>query len=340
MLHERRLIAWGALALAAAFPAACESGKSGPSGNAAGFIGSADAGAGGVDAAGAGGDGAQPMMVSMPEGGPGPGSGPPCNSDPRLCSKAFSAVTFLGTHLSMANDDTWPSPTQGRTLREQLLSGGVRALELQVHDDQGALAACAGDCSVASTSLSSVLRDISTFLTQNPTDVLTLVLRSAVASAALAQAFEDQALVPLAHTQMPGKPWPTLRQMIDDNQRLVVFVAPVPSDADAGAGAGPSAPPGWLHPLSDWAWETAPSEAVNCVIASGNAKSPLAILNQYSAGEASADAALIAAHAPEVVAARLNRCKDDRGHTPNIVFVNFAEVGDPNGGVQIANGLR
>jgi len=120
-----------------------------------------------------------------------------------------------------------------------------------------------------------------------------------------------------------------------------VFLGPPPSDADAGAaGTTPSELPAWLHPLSDWAWETAPSEPASCAIANGNAKSPLAILNHYLPGEGKADDALLSAHAPEIVAARLKRCADDRGHAPNFVFVNFAEIGDPNGGVQIANGLR
>ncbi len=335
VLLNRRVIAWGALALAVTGAAACDSAKKGPSANTGGFIGSAEAGAGG--AAGAGGDAAQSGM-NAPEDGPGPGSGPPCNGDPRLCSRSFSALTFLGTHLSMATDDTWPTQTQGRTLNEQLLSGGVRALELEAHDDQGTLEVCEGSCAVASASLASVLRDVSTFLTQNPTDVLTLVLRSAAPSDALVQAFAAQSLIPLAHSQTPGKPWPTLQHMIDDNQRLVVFLDPLPTDTDAGAEQ--NALPAWLHPLSAWVWETAPSEGTNCVIASGSAQSPLAILNHYSPGESSTGDALTAAHAPEVVAARLNRCNDDRKQVPNFVFVNFAEVGDPNGGAQIANGLR
>ena len=331
MLLKQRVIAWGVLGLAVVCAAACDDAKSGPKGNSGGFIGSGDAGAGGV--AGAGGE---PTLPGMPEGGP--GSGPPCNGAPALCSKSFSDVTFLGTHLSMASDDTWPTQTQGRALNDQLLTGGVRALELEVHDDQGALAVCEGDCSVASSSLASVLRQVSSFVTQNPTDVLTLVLRSNVSPDALLKAFDDQALVPLAHAQAPGKAWPTLRQMIDDNQRLVVFIERLPAAADAGD--TPIALPAWLHALSDWAWETAPSEGSNCAVAQGSAKSPLAILNQYVADESNQDDTLTNAHAPEVIAARLNRCKDDRGHVPNFVFVNFAEVGDPNGGVQIANGLR
>jgi len=268
-----------------------------------------------------------------------------------LCDKPYSSLTFLGTHLSMASDHSWATQTQGRTLTAQLLVGGVRTLELEIHSDDGDLAVCAGKCSAGSESLASVLRDVVKFLQSNPTDVLTLLLRSAVPADDVAKAFDDQGLVVLAHSQTAHTPWPTLRQLIDAQQTLVVLVDQLPPEANpSDAGADASAPdtgnassaalPAWMHRLSDWAWETAPSEGTDCAIASGSTKSPLAILNHYVAGEAAMDNTLIAAHAPEVVAARLARCNDDRKQVPNFVFVDFAEVGDPNGGVQIADGLR
>jgi hypothetical protein len=276
--------------------------------------------------------------------------GPLCNGTAKLCEKSYSSLAFLGSHLSTASDASWPTQTQGRTLTEQLLIGGVRALELELHSNQGDLAVCEGKCSAGSESLPSVLREIGKFVQENPTDVLTVVLRSALPASDVAQAFEDQGLVMFTYSQAAHKPWPTLRQMIDAQQTLVVFLDQLPPDmdsGDAGADAGVRTPPdtgtsapSWMHALSDWAWETAATEGADCTVLRGNAKAPLAILNHYTPGEAAGDDTLIAAHTPEVVAARLTRCQDDRKQLPNFVFVDFADVGDPNGGVQIANGLR
>jgi hypothetical protein len=197
--------------------------------------------------------------------------------------------------------------------------------------------------------LASTLREVAAFLNGNRTDVLTLVLRAAAPTDALVSAFDAQGLVALAHSQTLGKPWPTLQEMIDADQRLVVFVgASLTDDSGAGGdGGGTSASPvndgslpKWMHPLSDWAWETAPDEGTDCVIAQGDVSRPLAILNDYVPGETASDSSLVTAHTPEAVAARLTRCADDRGHMPNIVFVDFAEIGDPNGGPQIVDGLR
>jgi hypothetical protein len=277
------------------------------------------------------------------------GAGVPCNGTPALCDKSYSSLTFLGTHWSMASDDSWATQTQGRSLRDQLLVGGVRALELEIHSDNGVLAVCAGSCSAGSQSLASVLREVESFVQGNATDVLTLLLRSSAPPSALAQAFDDQGLVELAHSQAPGKPWPTLQMMIDAQRRLVVFLDQVPADRAADAGLPDASDasdasdvqlPPWLHRLSDWAWETAASEGKDCAVSHGDPQSPLAILNHYVPGEAATDATLAAAHVAEVVAARLARCNDDRKHVPNFVLVDFAEIGDPNGGAQIANGVR
>jgi hypothetical protein len=273
--------------------------------------------------------------------------GPPCNGTPALCDKSYSSLVFLGTHLSMAADDTSPTPTQGRSLTNQMLVGGVRALELELHSDHGDLALCEDKCGTGSESLPSVLRDVAKFVQGNPTDVLTMLLRSALPPGDVATAFEDQGLVAATHSQTAGKPWPTLQQLIDAHETLIVFLDQLPADTEMGE-AGPAAPadtnaqslPAWMHPLSDWAWETSPSEGTDCAIARGSAKSSLAILNHYVPGESASDDALLAAHSPAVVAARLARCNDDRKQLPNFVLVNFAEVGDPNGGVQIANGVR
>ena len=337
------------LAAAVASPLACDEGQSVSRSDA----GASNAGSGGnTGAAGAG---------NPPPGG---ATGPQCNGAAALCDVSYSSLSFLGTHLSMASSKAWATQTQGRSLLDQLLVGGVRVLELEIHDDHGALSLCAGACANGNHSFSSTLRDIVRFLNDNPRDVLTLVLRSTVLAEALLPTFESEGVVVLAHRQEQGLAWPTLRELGDAKKRVIVFIEQLPADESASpsgggsdsssgsagtsasssaAGNGTSSPaplPTWLHPLGDWAWETAPDEATNCVIARGDGSRPFAILNHYVSGEAADDEALIAAHDPDVLAARLRRCQDDRGRRSNFVFVNFAEVGDPNGGTQIANGLR
>ena len=323
-------VAWG-----------CDSSKRDTGAPAGGTVVPAAAGAAGSDSSSGAGEEAGPPL-DLPDAQT--QTGPRCNGTAALCDKSYASVSFLGTHLSMASDASWPTQTQGRTLTDQLLVGGARVRELEIHADNGDLAVCEGVCKSDSESLPSVLREIAKFLQMNPTDVLTLLLRSTVPASQLVQAFDDQGLSAVAHSQTTSKAWPKLQQMIDAKHTLVVFVDQLPpDDTDGGADSGMPDPvplPSWIHPLSVWAWETAPSEGTDCAIAHGNPMGALGILNHFVIGETAADGALIAAHAPEVVAARLARCGDDRRQVPNFVLVDFAEVGDPNGGVQIADGVR
>jgi hypothetical protein len=284
-----------------------------------------------------------------------------CNGAPALCDRSYDSIVFLATHQSAAVGDSWSTPTQGRSLEEQLAIGGVRAFELEVHLDGGVLTLCAGSCADGSQSLSGALHTVEQFLGNNPNDVLTLLVRSRVPAATLVPAFDAARLTALAHAQLRSRTWPTLREMIAAGHRLVVFVDESGSGSDAGStsdasrgggrvpGAGADATadsgpaslsPPWIHRASDWMWETAPSVAIECVPEKGDPRNPLIVLNHYEVGMALTDAGLLAVHDAETVALRLERCRDDRGRLPTLLVVDFADRGDPNGGVQIANGLR
>jgi len=283
-----------------------------------------------------------------------------CNGSPLLCDRRYDTVAFLATHQSAAAGPDWATPTQGRTLEEQFTIGGIRAFELEVHSIGGVLAVCVGSCAGGNESLSRVLETIRTFLERNPTDVLTLLVRSNVRDDALGKAIDSSGLNGFTHTQDRGAPWPTLAEMISSDRRLVVFVDRHTIRADAGgvdaAGkqillpesgpdavtdAAPGSPlPPWLHPSGDWMWETSPSVGPDCVTAIGNPQNPLIVVNHYDQADAQADASIAAAHEPDRIASRLRRCREDRGRAVTLVVVDFAEIGDPNGGVQLENGVR
>jgi hypothetical protein len=246
-------------------------------------------------------------------------------------------------------------------------SSGVRALELEVHSQGGVLVLCAGSCADGNESLSNVLTEVSTFMTNNATDVVTLLFRSHEPGIDLAASLDAAGLTPLLHAQEFGAPWPTLGDMIASNRRLVVFVdesAATPGDAghrtdarqpartDAGdggeldgsvvsrtEGSAASPWPAFLHGTDQWMWETAPSVGPDCDPSGGDSKNPLFVLNHYVPDESPGDAGM-PAHDANRVAARLERCRVDRGHLPLLVLVNFAELPDPFGGIRIANGLR
>jgi hypothetical protein len=84
----------------------------------------------------------------------------------------------------------------------------------------------------------------------------------------VAAAFADSGLAALVHARAPGAAWPTLREMIDADQRLVAFTD------DDGGGAYDWYMDVWAH-----AWETdyAARETTDfsCAINRGDMANPL-----------------------------------------------------------------
>lgn len=82
-----------------------------------------------------------------------------------------------------------------------------------------------GDLDPATRPLSSVLNEIATFLRHNPSEIVTLFLEVYYKNpAAIASVFEQCGLTKYLYVQPTSKPWPTLRTLIQQNKRLVVFV--------------------------------------------------------------------------------------------------------------------
>lgn len=80
---------------------------------------------------------------------------------------------------------------------------------------------------------------IESFLTANPTEVVTLFLEDYVASAnGLSNAFEAAGLkrywFPAASMPKNGGDWPTLREMVARNWRLIVFTSRSAKELEEG----------------------------------------------------------------------------------------------------------
>ncbi|KAL8763347.1 MAG: hypothetical protein Q9184_000818 [Pyrenodesmia sp. 2 TL-2023] len=112
------------------------------------------------------------------------------------------------------------------------LDAGVRLLTAQVHDNNGAWHLCHSSCSLLDAGpLSNWLADIKTWLDQNPSDVVTILLVNSENAAAsdLDAQYQAAAIKSYAYslpitTTVPFD-WPTLNDLITSGKRLVTFVA-------------------------------------------------------------------------------------------------------------------
>lgn len=138
--------------------------------------------------------------------------------------RRFDEYSWVTTHNAF---NTWvPFPSQSKSISQQL-HDGVRGLSLDIHEYQGSVKVCHGSCFLGGKRLSAHLNDeIIPFLLADRKAIVTIHLEDYVSSSALRT---ELSRVPnLARLtfnpdtwKTPG--WPTLRQMIAANQRLLIF---------------------------------------------------------------------------------------------------------------------
>lgn len=147
----------------------------------------------------------------------------------------------------------------------------------------------------------------------------------------LDRAFRESELFDLVYTGALT-PWPTLRELMAANQRLVAFV-------ESGRAGVP-----WLHAVFATFQETPytfhdPNE-MSCRSNRGGTTGALFQINHWidsTPAPLPSNAAVVNAY--EFLLGRARRCERERGHLPNIIAVDFSATGDLFRVVRTLNGL-
>lgn len=151
-----------------------------------------------------------------------------CNGDDALCARRYSNVSFVGAHDSAFFG---PFVTQNQNIDVSAqLALGVRFLQAQTHNLDGAIQMCHTSClELDAGPLSDFLAPVKAFLAANPDEVVSLLLTNgdAISVTDFARVFEAAGLVEYVFAPtgtLALEEWPTLQTMIDDGTRLVVWM--------------------------------------------------------------------------------------------------------------------
>lgn len=242
-----------------------------------------------------------------------------CNGHAELCDKRFDEVVFPATHNAMSSfEEGWAAPNQSYGMKRQL-DDGIRAMLIDTHDWQDGIYLCHSICELGSTPLVDGLRTLRTFLDDHPHEVLSLLIQDGISADETAAAFTESGLLGLVYTHPTGSPWPTLREMIESGQRVLVTAE------------GGGAPPAWYQHLWDLAWDTpytfASKEAFSCAQNRGAKGNDLFLLNHWIEDPLPSLERGDLANAYDVLSGRAHQCQEEGGQIPNFVAVNFYDRG-------------
>jgi hypothetical protein len=209
-------------------------------------------------------------------------------------------------------------------------------------DGERGMYLCHTFCELGWTPLGEALEQIHSFLVTHPGEVLIVVNQDAVTPEDFVGAMEEVGLADYAITPPPaGAPWPTLRELIDSDRRLLVM-------AEEEGGVAPWYQAGYERLLQETPFEfRAPAELLDrarlpasCEPNRGTDSAPLFLLNHWIGTDPAprpSNAAKVNAYEPLLRRAR--ECRRIRGRLPNLVAVDFYLEGDVFGVVDTLNGL-
>ena len=198
---------------------------------------------------------------------------------------------------------------------------------------------CHSFCELGATPLATGLEDIHEFLATHPAEVVVVVNQDYVTPADFVEAVDDAGLTRYVFKGLAREPWPTLREMIERNQRLVLL-------AENQAGAAP-----WYQPAYERLTQETPYDfgtaaeltatPTTCPPNRGPAGAPLFLINHWVTTDPAprpSDASKVNAYGP--LLRRANVCRRIRDHLPNLLAVNFYKRGDLFRVVDELNGVR
>lgn len=194
---------------------------------------------------------------------------------------------------------------------------------------------CHGFCEIGSIPWVSGLREIRDFLTANPGEVVVMSIEDATTPADTVAGFDEAGLTKFAY-KGPNEPLPTLREMIDLDQRLFVM-----AERDGGD-------PSWYRRQFDLTQETPfkfedPEQLTkrsSCDENRGPADAPFFLMNNWvdtSPAPRPTNAKVV--NQKDFLLDRVAMCTRVRGVQPNILAVDFYEQGNVLGAVDELNGV-
>jgi len=190
-----------------------------------------------------------------------------------------------------------------------------------------------GFCELGSTRFVDALTEMKDFLVENPNEVVIIIIQDeGVTPADVAKCFAESGLEDLVYRGPVTPPWPTLREMVERDERVLVF-------AENNSAGVP-----WYHQAFETIQETPygfhkPEEFSNKPNRGGTSGSLLMMNHWIETAPSSLPSNAAIVNAYDLLLKRARACRRERGMAPNLIAVDFYRTGDLFKVVRKMNGI-
>jgi hypothetical protein len=252
-----------------------------------------------------------------------------------LLIDAHPAVPAGDRVKTLLEDESAARAAYEEVLGKEGVDAAMRIRDRLVGEDEGSrdVYLCHGFCELGALAMTPMLADIRSFLIAHPNEVLIIVIQDeGVSPAEVERCFEESRLIDFVYRGRAAPPWPTLRQMVMADQRVLVM-------AEHDSEGVP-----WYHDAYTVMQETPyrfhdPSE-FSCEPNRGGTSGSLLLMNHWIETAPSplpSNAEIVNAY--DFLLERARRCGRERGKLPNIIAVDFYRTGDLLDVVDTLNGI-
>jgi len=250
--------------------------------------------------------------------------------------KPYSSAVFLMTHNSYNNAfEGFLLPNQNNPVAIQLIDG-VRGFMLDIRMLDGIPQLFHTYSQLGFKPLIDVMIDIKKFMDTKPDAIITIQFENYVDNEEIVKVFDQAELTSYVHTQIQGQDWPTLRQMISNGKRLVIFCE---------SKQGTAVP--WIHYIWDYDVETNFSNNSRSDFSfsfnRGDPSNQLFTLNHFIGAVVIGTGIEDSAEAINSYSYLFNRAYQAyilTGKIPNLIAVDFYDKGEPMRVVNELNSMR
>ena len=181
---------------------------------------------------------------------------------------------------------------------------------------------CHTVCEIGSEPMAPVMDRLNDWMDAHPREVIVLFIQDTVTPADTAAVLEKAGLADKAYVHPDGAQWPTLREMIDSNKRLLVLME--------NEGGGDQYP--YLHQgfdlVQDTEYDFKTADDFDCSLKRGRPDSPLFSVNHWLASFSKLISSAEEVNVYDVLKARIDECEIERGRAPSMIAVNWYDRGD------------